>query len=617
MNYAIREGDYAVMGVAKQGKNLVFTFAAERDKKCALLLYEKKAEGRLLRIEIPQAYCVGSLRSVCILNLDYREYDYNYEIDGQVLLDPYARKIVGREVWYDPARLEKSDEVRSGFDFLPFHWKEEKRPKIENQDMILYKLHVRGFTMDTTAKNKGTFAALQKKIPYLKELGVTSVELMPIYEFEEISRDEKGELPSYVKEKKKQQKKETDAKVNFWGYARGSYFAPKVSYAASGKASFELKKLIQAFHNNGMECIMEMFFPKEVNANEVIDALHYWVLQYHVDGFHLQGENIPISVITQDLLLRQTKLFYHWFDGATVTRDGEKNHLYFYNDEFIYPIRRMLCGRDASLYEFANQMRKQQANASYVNYICDNNGFTLADLFAYSEKHNEENGEKNIDGSDWSYSFNCGAEGPTKKKYILDMRKRLTKNAIVALCFSQGIPLIFSGDEFGNSQNGNNNAYCQDNEIGWVNWKKRDANRELYTFTKAVIRFRKEHPVIHLPEPMQMCDYNGSGFPDLSYHGEDAWLAGFEASRQAVGLLYGGSYAQRADGTKDDNVYVAFNFHLTGKRLALPAQEKGNSWYRVIDTAKSGAAALEISREKEKKQVLIGPQSIVVFVGKR
>ena len=178
MDYAIREGDYAVMGVAKQGKNLVFTFAAERDKKCAVLLYEKKAEGRPLRIEIPQEYCVGSLRSVCVLNLDYREYDYNYEIDGRVLLDPYARKIVGREVWYDPKRIEKSEMVRSGFDFSLFHWKEEKRPKIKNQDMILYKLHVRGFTMDTAAKNKGTFAALQKKIPYLKELGVTSVELM-------------------------------------------------------------------------------------------------------------------------------------------------------------------------------------------------------------------------------------------------------------------------------------------------------------------------------------------------------------------------------------------------------------------------------------------------------
>lgn len=617
MDYAIREGDYAVMGVAKQGKNLVFTFAAERDKKCAVLLYEKKAEGRPLRIEIPQEYCVGSLRSVCVLNLDYREYDYNYEIDGRVLLDPYARKIVGREVWYDPKRIEKSEMVRSGFDFSLFHWKEEKRPKIKNQDMILYKLHVRGFTMDTAAKNKGTFAALQKKIPYLKELGVTSVELMPVYEFEEIYRDKKEVLPAYVKEKKKSKKNETSAKVNFWGYARGSYFAPKASFAASEKASFELKKLIQALHNNGMECIMEMFFPKEVNANEVIDALHYWVLQYHVDGFHLQGENVPISVITQDLLLRQTKLFYLWFDEATVARDGERDHLYFYNDEFMYPIRRMLCGRDASLYEFTNQMRKQQANASYINYICDNNGFTLADLFSYSEKHNEENGEKNTDGSDWSYSFNCGAEGSTKKKYILDMRRRLAKNAIVALCFSQGIPLIFSGDEFGNSQNGNNNAYCQDNEIGWVNWKKKDSNRELYNFTKAIIRFRKEHPVIHLPEPMQMCDYNGSGFPDLSYHGEDAWLAGFESSRQAVGLLYGGSYALREDGTEDDNVYVAFNFHLTGKRLALPAQKKEKNWYRVIDTSKNGAAALEVSREKEKKQVLIGPQSIVVFVGKR
>lgn len=614
MKYEINEGNYAAMGVTREGRDLVFTFAAKQDQICAVLLYDRVTGRKQMRIELPKEYCVGSLHSVRIRNLDYRKYDYNYEIDGKVCMDTYARKIVGRELWNDSVRIQKNPLLRCGFDFASFHWREE-RPVISKQDMFLYKLHVRGFTMDTAAKNKGTFAALQKKIPYLQELGVTSVELMPVYEFEEIEREQQDRLPDYVTQKKRPEKKKT--KVNFWGYTRGNYFAPKASFAASDNAALELKKLIQAFHNHGIECIMEMFFPREVPACELIDALHYWVLEYHVDGFHLQGENIPVTVIAQDLLLQNTKLFYVWFDETAVAREEKNEHLFFYNDEFEYPIRRMLCGRDANLYDFTSQMRKQQEHASYVNYICDNNGFTLADLFAYSEKHNEANGEDNSDGSNWNYSCNCGAEGETKRKYILNLRKRLFKDAMAALCLAQGVPLLFSGDEFGNSQEGNNNAYCQDNEIGWVNWRQKKKNSELFGFTKAMIRFRKEHPVLRLPEPMQMCDFMGEGFPDLSYHGEEAWLAGFEPGRQAVGLLYGGSYALHADGTADDNIYIAFNFHVTEKKLALPGNKKTKGWYRVIDTAAGRNAVVEHGAQKEQKQTVIAPQSVVVFIGKR
>ena len=303
------------------------------------------------------------------------------------MTDPYARRIVGREHWCDKARQGKNV-LRGGFDFSVFHWKEQ-RPKVKKEDMFLYKLHVRGFTMDTSAANRGTFAALQKKIPYLRDLGVTSVELMPVYEFEEIEQKTKDKLPDYVTWKKKAKEKKAETRVNFRGYTRGNYFAPKASFAASDHAAVELKRLIQALHNQGMECILEMFFPAGVPAAEIIDALHYWVLEYHVDGFHLQGENLPVQVIAEDLLLHATKIFYVWFEEAVVAKEDADSHLYFYNDEFEYPIRRMLCGRDASLYEFVNQMRKQQERASYVNYICDNNGFTLADLFSYSEKHNE------------------------------------------------------------------------------------------------------------------------------------------------------------------------------------------------------------------------------------
>lgn len=615
MKYEIKEGNYAAMGVTRQGRDLVFTFAAKQNQTCAVLLYDRESGKKQFRIELPVEFQAGFLRSVCIRNIDYHKFDYNYEIDGEVVTDPYARKIVGREHWCDKARQGKNV-LRGGFDFSVFHWKEQ-RPKIKKEDMFLYKLHVRGFTMDTSAANRGTFAALQKKIPYLRELGVTSVELMPVYEFEEIEQKTKDKLPDYVTWKKKAKEKRAETRVNFWGYTRGNYFAPKASFAASDHAAVELKRLIQALHNQGMECILEMFFPAGVPAAEIIDALHYWVLEYHVDGFHLQGENLPVQVIAEDLLLHATKIFYVWFEEAVVAKEDADSHLYFYNDEFEYPIRRMLCGRDASLYEFVNQMRKQQERASYVNYICDNNGFTLADLFSYSEKHNEKNGEKNTDGSSWNYSCNCGAEGETNRKYIKNQRKRLAKNAIAAVFLAQGIPLLFSGDEFGNSQEGNNNAYCQDNAIGWINWKEKGRNRELLEFTRAVIRFRKEHPVFRSPEPMQMCDYKGIGLPDLSYHGEEAWMAGFDPGRQVVGLLYGGGYALRDDATEDDDIYIAFNFHVTEKKLALPKTEKTKGWYRVIDTARQKDAVLDNGVEIEQKQAVIAPQSVAVFVGKR
>lgn len=622
MKYRIKEGNYKEFGAVKDAKNVIFTFRVKPVAECALLLYEKGTKEISERIEIPQSYRMGAVCSVCVCGLDIKRYDYNYEIDGSVVVDPYAKRIAGREVWYDLSRKKEQYSVRSGFDTTTFSWKEDKLPKIPKSDMLLYKLHVRGFSMEAKGQNRGTFLALQRKIPYFKELGITSLELMPVYEFEEIEFPKEPKLPEYMKNRKIKEKKVSDSieaktpKVNFWGYGRGNYFAPKASYAASGKASYELKKLIYTMHKNGIECILEMFFPKEVPQKEILDALHYWVLLYHVDGFHLQGEDLPVDAIAEDALLKETKILYAWFKEEVIAKEETKNHLFFCNDEFLYPIRRMLSGREANLYEMANQMRKQQKKAGYVNYICDNNGFSLSDLFAYSEKHNEANGENNKDGSDWNYSQNCGVEGETRKRHILKLRRKLEKNALSVLYLSQGIPLLFSGDEFGNSQEGNNNAYCQDNKIGWVNWGKKQSGKELFQFVKELIAFRKKHPVLSLEEPMQMCDYKNVGLPDLSYHGKEAWLQGFSSASQAVGLLYAGKYAQRTDGTTDDNIFIALNFHLTEKQLAFPKQEKKQKWYRIMDTANEKESFFKKPLEEKGKEACLQPQSIAIFVGK-
>lgn len=623
MKYEIKEGNYKEFGAVKDVKNVIFTFRVKQAETCALLLYKKGTEEITERIEIPQSYRVGEVCSVCVSGLDVRHYDYNYEIDGEIRQDPYARKIVGREKWYDLSRKNPNETLRCGFDVAAFSWKGDKLPKISKAHMLIYKLHVRGFTMETKGANRGTFAALQRKIPYLKELGITSLELMPVYEFEEMIYPKEEKLPEYLKNKKTVKKgtlhgkeAEPKARVNFWGYGIGNYFAPKASYAFSDKPSYELKKLIYTMHENGLECILEMFFPKEVPSEEIIDVLHYWVLEYHVDGFHLQGEELPVDVIVKDALLKDTKILYAWFKEEIVVEEENKNHLFFCNDEFIYPVRRMLCGREANLYELANQMRKQQKNAGYVNYICDNNGFSLADLFSYSEKHNIANGENNKDGTDWNYSLNCGAEGRTRKGHILKLRKKLEKNALSVLYLSQGIPLLYSGDEFENSQEGNNNAYCQDNPVGWVNWRKKESGRELLEFVKKLIAFRKKHPVLSAANPMQMCDYKNVGLPDLSYHGKEAWLWGFSSASQAVGLLYAGKYALRADGTFDDNIFIAMNFHVTGKQLAFPKQERKQKWYRIMDTSVEKNSFLTEEIEEKGKEANLTPQSIAIFIGK-
>lgn len=622
MKYKIKEGNYKEFGAVWNAGNVIFTFRAKKSDRCAILLYKKGTKETAERIEIPQSYSIGEVCSVCVLGLNRKLYDYNYEINGKVVTDSYAKRIIGREKWYDLSRKQEKDVLRSGFETVSFPWKEDKHPEIPKSDMLIYKLHVRGFSMDTNGVNRGTFLALQKKIPYFKELGITSLELMPVYEFEEIMYPKEVELPEYIKKKTFRRKKslidtkKEEPKVNFWGYGRGSYFAPKASYAFSDNPSYELKKLIYTLHENGIECIMEMFFPKEVPVGEIIDALHYWVLSYHVDGFHLQGEEIPVDAILEDPLLKETKLFYAWFEEERVAKEEDKNHLFFCNDEFIYPIRHMLCGKEANLYELANQMRKQQKNAGYVNYICDNNGFSLADLFAYSEKHNEANGEQNKDGMNWNYSLNCGVEGETRRRDVLNLRKKLQKNALSVLYLAQGIPLLFSGDEFGNSQNGNNNAYCQDNPIGWVNWNRKASARELLFFVKKLITFRKEHPILTLEEPMQMYDYKNVGVPDLSYHGEEAWLQGFSSASQAVGILYAGKYAKKADGSFDDNIFLALNFHTTKKRLAFPKQEGKKKWYRIMDTARGKEAFLPEAIHENKKEAAIEPQSVVIFIGK-
>lgn len=623
MSYTMKEGNYAQYGVQVQNDGIIFTFEAEKEDECKIVFYGKNQE-IIEKAEVPKQYCRGAIRSVCIKGIPVKHLRYNYEINGELITDPYANRIVGREKWNDISRQACDYQICGGYLTPEFDWKDDVFPEVPRQQMVMYKLHVRGFSMDAgiKGKTKGTFAAVRERIPYLKGMGITTIELMPVYEFEEIVLPKEVELPEYLQweineeDIIKPETKKLPEKINYWGYVAGNYFAVKASYASTADAAHEFKELIRELHANGIECVMEMFFAEWQNQNVILDALRYWVREYHVDGFHLLGEKLPVTLIAQDAWLRRTKIFYTGFDQILLENPCRYPHLFVYNDEYLYPVRGMLNHMNGNLDSFACQQRKQHKVQGFVNYIADNNGFRLMDLFSYSEKHNEGNGEENSDGSNWNLSNNYGVEGRTAKRHINAIRERQMQNAIAILMLSQGVPLLFSGDEMGNSQGGNNNAYCQDNRIGWVNWKKNEKYTWLADFVGKMAAFRREHPVICSDTPKELSDFGRKGFPDLSYHGENAWVASLSKEMQAVGVMYCGAYEKKADGSADDMIYVSYNFHAGIGRLALPKLPDKKKWYLCMDTSRGKDAFLAKEEVQDEHQITVKGQSVMILIGK-
>ncbi len=628
MEYTIIEGNYAKIGVSRIADTVYFTFEGEKEQECAIWLYA--AEKEPVRIPVPSEYCIGALRSVGIKGLKWKKLNYHYEIDGQTVPDQHACKIIGREIWKDARRLQDGLFVRAGFDFTEFDWQGDRFPEIPREKMIMYKLNVRSFTMDGGAagRKKGTFAAVTDKIPYLKELGVTSLELMPVYEFEELMPQQpagqdvdgwsENAMEGLALEKSGTGKSmEAACRVNCWGYVPGDYYAPKASYSAAGEPSAELKTLIRTLHKNHMECILEMYFDEKMNQNIAVEILRYWVMEYHVDGFHLLGAALPVNAMAQDLILRRTKLFAEGFSERLFEKQCTYPRLFVYNEDFLYASRKLLSQDRGSMQELLNQLKRQNPVFGFVNFIAGNNGFTLADLFSYERRHNEENGEGNQDGLIWNFSTNCGVEGPTRKRSIVEYRRKQMRNAAVLVLIGQGVPLFMAGDEFGNSQQGNNNCYCQDNKTGWVNWSSLKRNAAFAQFVRQMMAFRKNHPVLSSSRPMQMCDYKLKGFPDLSYHGENAWVMSPGLYPHAIGMLYYGAYALREDGTEDDFIYVGMNFHEQPRSLALPKLPQKRRWYLAVSTAEKDMPFCEPPVLLEKKyQIEVPGQAILILVGK-
>ena len=593
MDLRVKEGDYLILGTAIAKNQITFTFEAEKEDVCRIILISKETQQREY-VPVPEKYSLGSLRSVTVIGVNPQEYQYLYEINGVEQIDPYARVITGREVWNDAEREVNGKILCGGFLTDKFAWEDDRQPEIAKEQMVMYKLHVRGFSMadKSAGKAKGTFEAVRNRIPYFKELGVTTLELMPVYEFEEMPfLKQMSKLPDYIKWKVHKTdiiKPEISLKkkrINYWGYGEGNYYAVKASYAAKPqKASAEFKKLIKALHENDMECVMEIFFAKGCTPARILDVLRYWVKEYHVDGFHVMGESLPMGAIAGDALLGRTKIFAEDFAGARNTRSYK--NLYIYKTEYQNFARKMLNHYECDVRAFANAQRKFGDTYGHVNYIATHNGFTLADLFMYNDKHNEENGEGNCDGTDYNLSNNYGVEGPTKKEYMNQIRRQRLRCAYMMLLFAQGIPLIQAGDEFGNTQSGNNNAYCQDNAVGWLNWSRFTQTAQDRELLKKLIDFRRESAAF--------CD-------------ENAWISQLDQGRKNVGILYRG------------DVFVGYNFYSEEVRLTLPKLSVNKSdkknWYLVMDSSLEQVILEEEQLLEEQKYVTLRPHSICLLKG--
>ena len=588
-------------------------------KACSLLLFVKEdkngkeARFREVRnIPFPEEGKTGHVWSMT-LNGAFDDLYYAFEADGTRFSDPYGRSFAGRERW---GRLSHAKRLLLSPVAEPeFDWQGDRPLHIPYEDCIVYRAHVRGLTKHASSgtEHRGTFRGVVDKIPYFKELGITTLELLPPVEFQEVMMPENVEGNPYGTS-------EPTGRLNYWGYAKAGMFAPKASYADPGTNPVtEFKYMVRELHKAGLEVVPELYFSGKEVPEFVLETVRFWVREYHVDGIHLTGY-APTVLLAKDPYLADTKLWALSWE-AEKPAAGEKKHLGEYNDGFLIDMRRALKGDEEQMSSLIYRNRRNPAETGVLNFMAGTNGFTMMDMVSYDQKHNEANGENNRDGSDYNYSWNCGAEGHVRKKKIQELRSRQLRNAMLLLFLSQGTPVLLAGDEFGNSQNGNNNAYCQDNEISWLNWNLNKWDQALLDFVKHVIAFRKAHPVFHMGQEPRVMDYLACGHPDISYHGVNAWQPEFENFRRQIGILYCGAYAKKPNGENDDFFFVIFNMHWEPHSFALPNLPKNLVWSLAFDTSDSAAGGYyEEGQERQilnQKNYMVPSRSVLVFQGKK
>lgn len=644
--FKIRPGFFRMYGACVASNGVSFTINSHGATRCTLLLFKPQAPKPYARIPFPDSYRIGDTYSMLVFDIKPDEFEYAFSFDGpyepakgllfneeNVLLDPYSRAVTGQRKWGEKPEGGKDFEYRARVVKSNFDWGNIKQLEQPFEDLVIYETHVRGYTKDKSSgvSAPGTFAGLKDKIPYLKDLGINAVELMPIFEFDEM---ESARVVDGVQ------------LYNYWGYNTVSFFAPNTSYAFNEEHNHEgdeLKSLIKALKENGIEVILDVVFNHTAEGNEmgpcfsfkgidnnvyymltpdahyynfsgcgnvmncnhpvvrsfIIDCLRHWAIEYRVDGFRFDLASIlgrdqngapmanpPIlESLAFDPVLGKMKLIAEAWDAGGLYQVGSFpswNRWAEWNGRYRDDMRSFLKGDDGMAGNAITRITgsrdlyspESRGHKASVNFLTCHDGFTLYDLYSYNEKHNEKNGWNNTDGDNNGHSWNCGAEGETDDPNVNGLRRRLIKNAFAALLCSRGPAMFFAGDEFCNTQFGNNNAYCQDNIISWLDWSRLEEFKEIHDFVRHMIQFRKEHPILRKMTKPSSCQ-----FPEISVHNGTPFNASTDYKTKLIGIMYAG---RNEEDTEDDIVFYCMNAYWEPIVMQLPVLPNGKHWH--VDT---------------------------------
>lgn len=583
-------------GVRVERDGVVFSVIFRGISDCGLELFHLP-DFEKTTIPFDDSFRFGSLYSIKISDINPSDWCYRYFSGSHFFEDPYARELIDIP--------SETDEKITACRLYPEP--EDKFPGYVRRDapvwsrQFIYLLHVKGFTwLDPACPDqRGTFQSLTYKIPYLKSLGVTAVELMPVYELRpkrdvhEKPRTMEEALMKYpVNMLGEPMIKSEETRENYWGFGNGFYFAPKRSFS-QGQPQKEFHEAVNTFHKEGMSVYLQLYFSETVSMQTQLDTARFYVTHYGIDGFHLVGSVAQIRAFAADPILADTVLMYHDFPYDEICREDAENpesgivstgNLAEYRYDFQDTVRRFVKSDDYVMNDFLQQFTGVPEGHGRINFVSTYEGFTLRDLVSYNEKHNEMNGEDGRDGNPQNYSWNCGAEGDAHSDAIVALRKKQIRNFLTILFLSQGTPLLYQGDERYNTQKGDNNAWNQDNKLGWIDWTDTKETGLLTDYVRKLSRFRTEHPVFTMDKPFRHQDYRGFGFPDISYHGREAWKPDLSNFSHAIGILYCENYI--GDSPAQELIYLAINMHWEKVELGLPKLRRGRRWNIVMDTSR-------------------------------
>lgn len=684
--FPVRPGIYDLNGATPLQNGVNFTIHTCGGTSCELLLFHRAQEEPFAVLPFPEAYKIGDVYSMIVYGLNIDEFEYAYRVDGpycpekgllfdknKILLDPYAKAVAGQRTW--GIRWDHTYHARVVKD--RFDWGDMPQSKKELCDLIIYELHVRDFTHHPSSgvQHRGTFSGLMEKIPYLKELGINAVELMPIFEFDETMNS-----------------RTVDDKqlLECWGYNTVGFFAPNSSYAAANEHNLEgteLKTLIKALHDNGIEVILDVVFNHTAEGNEkgntfsfkgfdnniyymltpdgnyynfsgcgntlncnhpvvqqlILECLRYWTINYRVDGFRFDLASIlgrnedgsPMNnppllrTLADDSILSNVKLIAEAWDAGGLYQVGSfpaSGRWAEWNGRYRDSLRSYLKGDSWNAWDAAwsisgsgdlyggyydNTHSNYAGYNSCVNFLTCHDGFTLYDLYAYNDKHNEANGWNNTDGANDNRSWNCGAEGETDDPEVLSLRRRMIRNACAVLMCSRGTPMFLAGDEFGNTKFGNNNSYCQDNITSWLDWRMLEKNKDLFEFFKFMIAFRKKHPVIHKQLPTSVC-----GMDPIHTHNLNAEETDIPRDARTFCVSFAGYDKEKG---KDDLIYVAVNTFWEDVTITLPNLPGRGAWHLSVNTYGDGNGHYCYPEGQEvriDRSFVMRPRSVAVFTGR-